>query len=238
MKDPVSNKKVYQDNGRYRRTVEGPEVPPRLSSRGPFENPAVLPEHRRVKRANRSNDDIKQNRDCENEKGKEVLGLEFGLPIKERDGQAKRDEPKRKSIGLDQLFSCVQIVVEASEPGSDFETCGDEEPPNSTNASDENVSWDETNHVSKSELPHTVKDEPGKHRTQCVRRYGSCDNCIRVISPNQARNSASHTMEERHYLDLLFISERSSLVGVSWGLILTYQLRSNATLEYTGAREC
>jgi len=139
---------------------------------------------------------------------------------------------------LNETLERVEVILKAAtHPRGHLKTRRDEEPPDATDAADEDMAWDETDDITELKLAHQEEYSAGEHGTQRIRCYGGRNHGIRVALADEVRDLESHTVKEGDDLDLrddaLAITARTSEYEVA----TTNQLRTNAAPEDTPTGE-
>ena len=97
----------------------------------------------------------------ENGRDRQDVGREIVLrgdlvlrPIKDH-SEKERNDPEYQASWIEHLPQCCAIIVEITiQAGSHLESCGYQEPSNTPNTADEDMSRDKTNYVSKATSSH------------------------------------------------------------------------------------
>lgn len=155
----------------------------------------------------RSGQRVEGRRDAQDVQREEVLGRDPGLAVEEDDGECKWDYPKGNSVTLEQVLECIQIIPEiAVHPCRDFESRGDQEPPDTSDAADQDVAGDKADEIAKLEPSHQVKNDACEHRAQRVGRDSRGNHSVGVLFSHDIGDGAGHVVEEWYDFDLASVS--------------------------------
>lgn len=197
----------HKKTGRKVRTVKRPEIPPRLTLRRPLKHPALPSQTLCIHSPKHRDNRVERSRNDEDVQRQEELGCDLGLAPKQNNGKHQRNDPKWDSISLRKLLHGFKIVVQtAIHPRCDLKASGNQEPTDTTDAADQDMTGDKTDDIPKLELAHEVEYSSGKHRTEGVRGDCSCNDGIRLVLAYQSGDGGSHVVKKGHNFDLVDVS--------------------------------